>query len=87
MYGSNSGKLVPLIICDLNTGTIAMDSMQGYKRDNVFLALQRLQFWFGTQIIQAYTGKGLQMEGATKKQYSRAEKDDKYSFQPNGCDQ
>ena len=61
LYGSHSGKLVPLIVCDLSTGAIAIENMQGNKAENVFLGLQRLQFQFRTQIIQAYTDKGSQL--------------------------
>ena len=59
--GSLTGKLTPLIICDLNSGAVAMESMQGCKAENVFLALQRLQFCFGSQIVQAYMDKGSQL--------------------------
>ena len=38
-----------------------MESMQGCKAENVFLALQRLQFRFASQIVQAYTDKGSQL--------------------------
>ena len=38
-----------------------MESMQGAKAENVLLRLQRLQFRFGTQIVQAYTDKGSQL--------------------------
>ena len=61
MQGSHTGKLTPLIICDLNTGAVAKKSMQGCKVENVFLALQRLQFRFASQIVQAYTNKGAQL--------------------------
>ena len=61
MYGSHTEKLVPLIVCDLNTGAIAVESIQGAKAENVFIGLQRLQFRFGTQIVQAYTDKGSQL--------------------------
>ena len=59
--GSNTGKLTPLIVCDLNTGAVAMESMVGCKAENVFMALKRLQFRFGTEIVQAYTDKGSQL--------------------------
>merc|ERR1711895_340457 len=55
--GSATGKLTPLIVFDLNTGAVAMETMVGCKAENVFMALQRLQFCFGTEIVQAYTDK------------------------------
>ena len=58
--GSGTDKLTPLIMCDLNTGIVAMESMVGCKAENVFLALQRLQFRFSTEIVQAFTDKGSQ---------------------------
>ena len=61
MYGSHTGKIVPLIICDLNTVAIAVESMLGVKAEHVYLGLQRLQFRFGTEVIQAYTDKGSQL--------------------------
>ena len=56
-----SGKLIPLIVYNLNTGAVAMESMVGCKAENVFMALQRLQFRFGTEIVQAFTDKGSQL--------------------------
>ena len=38
-----------------------MESMVGCKAENVFMALQRLQFRFGTEIVQAFTDKGSQL--------------------------
>ena len=38
-----------------------MESMQGCKAKNDFLALQRLQFRFASHIVQAYTDKGSQL--------------------------
>ena len=35
--------------------------MQGLKAESIYLGLMSLQFCYGTQIIQAYTDKGLQL--------------------------
>ena len=35
--------------------------MQGLKAESIYLGLMRLQFCYGTQIIQAYTDKGSQL--------------------------
>ena len=60
MTGSHSGKLSPLIICDLNNGAVAVESMMGVRAEHVYLALQRLQYRYGTEIIQGFTNKGSQ---------------------------
>ena len=38
-----------------------MPLLQMLLAENMFLGLQRVQFRFGTQIIKAYTDKGLQL--------------------------
>ena len=35
--------------------------MQGLKAESIYLGLMRLQFRYGTQIIQTYTDKGSQL--------------------------
>ena len=52
MTGSHSGKLAPLNLCNLNTGAIAVESMVGVRAEHIYLALQRLQFRYGTEVIQ-----------------------------------
>ena len=61
MTGSHSGKLSPLIICDLNNGAVAVQSMMGVRAEHVYLALQRLQYRYGTEIVQGFTDKGSQL--------------------------
>ena len=66
VYGSHTTKLTPLIICDLNTRAVEVENMQGLKAESIYLGLMRLQFRYGTQIIQAYTDKGSQLGRNTK---------------------
>ena len=44
MTGSHSGKISPLIICDLNNGAVSVEHMTGDRAEHVFLTLQRLQY-------------------------------------------
>ena len=48
MTGSHSGKITPLIVCDLNTGAVAIQHMLGVRAEHVYTALQCLQYRFGT---------------------------------------
>ena len=61
MTGSHSGKVTPLIICDLNTGAVSVQHMMGIRAEHVFLALQRLQYIFGTEIVMGFTDAGSQL--------------------------
>ena len=57
MTGSHSGKMSPLIICDLNNGAVSVEHMMGVRAEHVYLALQRLQYRYGTEIIMGFTDR------------------------------
>ena len=61
MTGSHSGKMTPLIICDLNTGAVCVQHMLGVRAEHIFLALQCLQYRFGTEVVMAFTDAGSQL--------------------------
>ena len=51
MTGSHSGKMTPLIICDLNTGAVCVQHMLGVRAEHIFMALQCLQYRYGLQEV------------------------------------
>ena len=55
MTGSHSGKVTPLIICDLNNGAVSVEHMMGVRAEHIFLALHLLQYRFGTEIVIGFT--------------------------------
>ena len=61
MTGSHSEKVTPLIICDLNTAAVSVEHMMGVRAEHVFLALQRLQYRFGTEVVMGFTDAGSQL--------------------------
>ena len=61
MTGSHSGKITPLIVCDLNTGAVTIQHMLGVRAEHVYTALQCLQYRFGTEVIMAFTDAGSQL--------------------------
>ena len=61
MTGSHTGKMTPLIICDLNTGAVCVQHMLGVRAEHIFMALQCLQFRYGTEVIMAFTDAGSQL--------------------------
>ena len=61
MTGSHTGKITPLIVCDLNTGAVCVQHMLGVKAQHIFMALQCLQYRFGTEVIMGFTDAGSQL--------------------------
>ena len=61
MTGSHSGKMSPLIICDLNNGAVSVEPIMGVRAEHVYFALQRLQYRYGTEIIMGFTDRGSQL--------------------------
>ena len=59
-------KIFPLIVQDINTGVICFEMMTGLSSKDIFLALQRIQFKYSTNITQIFTDAGTQMEGLGK---------------------
>ena len=59
-------KIFPLIVQDINTGVIFFEMMTGLSSKDIFLALQRIQFKYCTNITQIFTDAGTQMEGLGK---------------------
>ena len=69
MTGSHTGKMMPLIICDLNTGAVCVQHMLGVRAEHIFMALQCLQYRYGMEVIMAFTDAGSQLRKSLGKKY------------------
>ena len=58
---STRGKAYPLILMDVNNGGIAFEILKTLEAKEVFLALCRLEWRYGTSICQIFTDKGSQL--------------------------
>ena len=55
------GKAYPLIMMDINNGAITFEILKTLEAKEVFLALCRLEWRYGTKIVQIFSDKGSQL--------------------------
>ena len=60
-YGSNTQKVYPLIVVDIDNASTHFEIMTGMEAKDVYLALNRVQYRFNTRIIQVYSDGGSQL--------------------------
>ena len=61
LNGSVRGKAYPLILMDINNGNIGFEILKNLEAKEVYLALCRLEWRYGTSIYQIYSDKGSQL--------------------------
>ena len=62
VYGSNTIKVYPLIIADINTGAICFELLEKLEAREVFLALSRVEYRFSISIVQILSDDGSQLQ-------------------------
>ena len=61
LNASTRGKAYPLILMDINNGSITFEILKSLEAKEVYLSLCRLEWRYGTSITQVFSDKGSQL--------------------------